>query len=753
MRRFIVLFVLLTGSLALAQYTNVTATVTDPNAIPYASAQVNISFVNTSGSPQAPVFTGTSTGFPSTFSTTTDSTGAFAIRLPDNALITPSGTQWRFQISIGTIGFTSTQTVTGTSQSLSTAISADATTLPVSTFNIMYFKLKAAGGNPPTGYIGLYGDSGTGNLTCLTSTGGACISGGGGAGATFQVNGVNTANQATINFLDSAATNGLTVGFTNPSVGQVKLTLSGTLANAGLANSSVTVNTSAPLGGGGAVSLGGNLTVTCTTCATSANNLSFFALTTSAQFAGVISDATGAQKVVLSDSPTFTTRITTPVLISGAADPADAGVIRMGNAELIGWEASPAGTDVTVTVDSSGGMQSSGTFNAVTLTESGNAGPNSTDKLSFFASTTSAELFGVISNKTGGSGVLVGNNTPSITTPIISNTVVGSLGAGTSLGKVAVVTDGVDKTDCTVGGGTTIVWCIATGSTWTSAAAAAGGAGANAALSNLASVAINTALVPGSDNAIDVGSNSLKMRTGYFGTSVISPSFQSSGSNGGIDALEGTGGGLTPATSHDLLYPDSTAHRWKVNNNNAGADTLALFTDKLSVFAATSSAELAGVISDETGSGKLTFATAPTFLTSITTPVIISAAADHADAGAVRLGNAETIAWEDATPGTDLTITMNSSNVFTVSTPISATTGFQIGGAATSNHCLLGNGTDYVDSASCLISGGALGTPSSATLTNATGLPGSGLTNASVTATQLAAQYSKGQCVEAWGGS
>jgi hypothetical protein len=43
--------------------------------------------------------------------------------------------------------------------------------------------------------------------------------------------------------------------------------------------------------------------------------------------------------------------------------------------------------------------------------------------------------------------------------------------------------------------------------------------------------------------------------------------------------------------------------------------TLALRQDKLSAFAATTSAELAGVISDETGSGALVFATSPTLVT------------------------------------------------------------------------------------------------------------------------------------------
>lgn len=63
-----------------------------------------------------------------------------------------------------------------------------------------------------------------------------------GSSATFQANGTNLSNQTTVNFENSATTNGLTLGFLNPSAGNVQLTLSGTLANAGLANSSLTFN-------------------------------------------------------------------------------------------------------------------------------------------------------------------------------------------------------------------------------------------------------------------------------------------------------------------------------------------------------------------------------------------------------------------------------------------------------------------------------------------------------------------------------
>ena len=47
--------------------------------------------------------------------------------------------------------------------------------------------------------------------------------------------------------------------------------------------------------------------------------------------------------------------------------------------------------------------------------------------------------------------------------------------------------------------------------------------------------------------------------------------------------------------------------------------TVAYTSDKLSAFAATTSSELAGIISDETGTGSLVFGTSPTFTTGVTT--------------------------------------------------------------------------------------------------------------------------------------
>ena len=62
-------------------------------------------------------------------------------------------------------------------------------------------------------------------------------------------------------------------------------------------------------------------------------------------------------------------------------------------------------------------------------------------------------------------------------------------------------------------------------------------------------------------------------------------------------------------------------------NGKQATGSYALTTGTLAQFAATTSAQLAGVISDETGTGALTFGTAPTFTTNITTPLIIGGTA------------------------------------------------------------------------------------------------------------------------------
>ena len=80
--------------------------------------------------------------------------------------------------------------------------------------------------------------------------------------------------------------------------------------------------------------------------------------------------------------------------------------------------------------------------------------------------------------------------------------------------------------------------------------------------------------------------------------------------------IETTGFVKTGGLSTQFLKADGT-----VDSTVYGVGD-ALTTNPLSQFAATTSSQLAGVISDETGSGALVFATSPTFTTNITTPLI-----------------------------------------------------------------------------------------------------------------------------------
>jgi hypothetical protein len=109
-----------------------------------------------------------------------------------------------------------------------------------------------------------------GGVLSIADTGATCGSGGG--GATFQVNGTNTSSQTTINFQSAATFNGITAAFSNPSAGNVLLTLSGAATNAFLLNSSVTINTALPLTGGGVLALGGTLNLTCPNCSSGGVN-------------------------------------------------------------------------------------------------------------------------------------------------------------------------------------------------------------------------------------------------------------------------------------------------------------------------------------------------------------------------------------------------------------------------------------------------------------------------------------------------
>ena len=94
------------------------------------------------------------------------------------------------------------------------------------------------------------------SVITITDTGSACPT-----ATVFQVNGTGLSSSSTVNFLNSSATDGLTLTFTNTSAGNVKLGFTGTLTNAGLANSAIILNgTSNQITSPGSTSLGGTAT-------------------------------------------------------------------------------------------------------------------------------------------------------------------------------------------------------------------------------------------------------------------------------------------------------------------------------------------------------------------------------------------------------------------------------------------------------------------------------------------------------------
>ena len=219
---------------------------------------------------------------------------------------------------------------------------------------------------------------------------------------------------------------------------------------------------------------------------------------------------------------------------------------------------------------------------------------------------TSAELATAISDETG-SGLLVFGTSPTLITPALGTPSALVLTNATGLplttgvtGTLAVTSGGTGVTTSTgttnvvLSGSPTIVTpTIAsfTNATHNHQAAAGGGTLlSTSALSDTANITyLNTA------NTYTAGTKQ------SFLASITTASINI---NNQVPSTT-TGGDIWRAT-------DALTYR---NNADAADLIIATTTDNLSVFAATTSAQLAGIISDETGSGLLVFATSPTLVT------------------------------------------------------------------------------------------------------------------------------------------
>jgi hypothetical protein len=158
---------------------------------------------------------------------------------------------------------------------------------------------------------------------------------------------------------------------------------------------------------------------------------------------------------------------------------------------------------------------------------------------------------------------------------------------------------------------------------------------------------------------------------GYVDTVTVAPSnltgpITSVGAATSVAAQTGTGSTFVMNTSPTLVTPAlGVATATSVNGTTIpSSKTLVVTTDKISVLAATTSAELAGVISDETGTGALVFGTSP-------------AISDPKVAQSINAQTGTTYTFVLADQGKY--ITASNASAITVSIPTNASVAFPVG--------------------------------------------------------------------------
>jgi hypothetical protein len=326
--------------------------------------------------------------------------------------------------------------------------------------------------------------------------------------------------------------------------------------------------------------------------------------------------------------------------------------------------------------------------------------------LSQFAATTSLQLKGVMSDETG-SGSLVFATSPTLVTPLLGTPT--SVVLTNATGTAAGLTSGTVTTNANLTGHITSTGNAAVLGSFSSAQLATAltdetGTGANvfATSPTLVTPALGTPTAVVLTNATGTAANLTA------GVATLSNALKSATTTVSVS------GSAAPSTGQVLTATSGTAATWQAIPAAGDAAT----SDPLSQFAATTSSQLLGVISDETGTGSLVFNTSPTLVTpALGTP---------ASGVATNLtGTAASLTAGSVTTNANLTGHITSTGNAAV---LGSFTSAQLATALTDE---TGSGVAVFATSPSLVTP-ALGTPASGVMTNATGTA-AGLTAGNVT--------------------